>query len=186
MADSGFRLFRFFRGLDPRKWHLMTWAALLLWLLFSILSNQPFGKESVADNFDDEVLNSSGPVSNVSYAVAIGWPLPYLQHTVTPPSKNVTTDFLPHFLAVNSVAVALTLASLVFAMQRFGQFTLRYLMGVVLLVALTIVCGKWVVSMYDGLGLYIFFMALYFSPIVVVFTIGLYHAGVLILKNFRR
>ena len=55
-------------NLHPRRWHLLTWSAFVLWLLFAVVSNRPHNVtyESFSE-FSDDPSNASGtPTANIS------------------------------------------------------------------------------------------------------------------------
>lgn len=172
-------------NLHPRRWHLLTWSAFLLWLVFAVNQNIPrnFTYESFSELHDEHINVSGTPTTNISTVdsstisstvismdsstIVIGWPFTYQEQTVTSTSRNVATTTHWFWLMENIVSLFIVQFCVAYSFQQFGQFSVRTMMLGTLVVALLILIGRVFSGAFWGWGLYYYICAIYFAPVVI-------------------
>ena len=155
--------------LNPRRWNIVCWILLLLWLVPAALANTPY-----APKF-------SGPPSIFHHTFLIGWPLPYLEITRPSGMLTVSTAFYASSAVANFLLVSLTLLAIVFLTQTFGpRFSILTLMIATTCVGFLFAVGSLVFS-HENYGTFLtdfsrpwslvqngFVLSIYFAPLIAV------------------
>ena len=158
-------------NLHPRRWHLLTWSAFLLWLVFAVAPNIPpnVTYESFSEVLDDSSDEAGAPTANISMyssTMMIGWPFTYREYTVTSTSKNVAASTRLLWMMGNIAVILLVQYCVVYSFQQLGQFSVRTMMLGTLLVALLIFLGRFLSDAFSFWGLYYYICAIYYSPVI--------------------
>lgn len=156
--------------LQPHRWHLPTWFAFLLWLLFAVIANVPpnVTYESLSGLTDDSSVGTQAPIA-YSSTMMIGWPFTYQEHTVTATSTNVATSTYPYWLIGNIVVISIVQICVVYSFQQFGRFSVRTMLLGTLLVALVIFVGQFLSNAFPFRGVYYYIHLIYYAP--AIFTV---------------
>jgi hypothetical protein len=150
--------------LHPKRWHVATWLLLLLWLTVSIVGNFP-------QQASTESLDINQP-AGVSMTWISGFPLFYYQQQMDLPSPKITTTIHYHWLLANVALSIALLASIIYCLQRFGQFSIRTLLCGMALVAVLIVAGKFVASNSGLVGFYFYMTSIYCMPLLLAIVVA--------------
>jgi hypothetical protein len=180
--------------LNPLRWTLLTWFALLLWLYGAIPLNIPPSVTYTVNPATGDLEQPTTYATLKDYPFPIGWPL----HYVEPDDPALWTTPIPVnglpitpgpsrvsyvAAAVNACLIVTTLACLVFLLQRyFPRFSMLSLLLLPALLAVYIL-GARVVAQGIGYNAYWYYeSAIYFSPLLITV---LYAFDLLPLKQFH-
>ncbi len=163
----------------PKRWTILTWLAVLMWILQPWMGNYPPFEirrwDSATGEFSEPIRYKT--LQDIPFAV--GWPLRYVIPNDPPVLLPVTTGATPlvppppskvSLLAMfaNVVLVLMAIAALVYLLQTFlYQFSLLTLFAGMSAVALFYASGKLVVMRAGYRAAESYFIVVYFSPIVV-------------------
>ena len=151
--------------LNPKKWNVVCWLLLLLWLYPSVLGNLPFEPE--LDEFDSSKQSAAGSqFVDYGHVYVMGWPFGYFE-IATQKLKPPVRTYKPVMFVLNCVLVIATLTSLIYAVQKWlPRFSIRMMLFGMTIVAVLIAIGQVVFSTDYFYLQWGFMMAVSFSPIV--------------------
>ena len=154
------------------------WLLLTIWLLIGVLANVPLGPTGAEANSPDHYLSQLLEEYGEFYGGA-GWPFTYLLTTYRRSATTVINQWTVGFLIINCSLIAVNLiflvATLQFWMRRFSMRTFLISIAIVAFVVnITIVLLKNADSFEKAEAFERYIIALYFSPILVGFGLGIY------------
>jgi len=153
--------------LNPKKWNILCWAALLLWSYPSVAGNVPMEP----DKFEPHPIEMPDGTTAMAYGQTylIGWPFTYLE--ISSPTNNApqkTYNVL--MFCLNVVLVLTTLFGVIYSIQiLIPKFSIKTLLIAISGIALLFPLGHYIFSTDNYFLQSGFIYSIYFAPVVTIF-----------------
>ena len=161
--------------LNPKKWNMLCWIILLIWLYPSVARNTP----------REPVFSKTPTLFSATYFT--GWPLSYLENSQHGFTLVVKRTFRPVRLIVNVILIMTTLFGVVFSIQTLiPKLSISIMLIVTSCIGVLVAIANFLYTK-DPVGpafaaawdpnfnvLSGFVMAIYFSPLLAILPVFIY------------